>query len=244
MGLLDQLLHMEASSLWEESVRLVRPLPVCHSESELLERFAGIAIERQLDFADRIGNRQWTVDTREGVLSFGPGLSFPIQILGRFCHTTATWHWAWGDTNSDVPSFLLRQAHQLRRYGLLHGIDCLTLEAFAFHREGLDKIGAIASGLFDCCGYYLADYGPGALLVTVRGSGKQLPRGEASQTIARVFPHVLEHFDLDAERAFEGYLNAKGYSTARDGRKIVGTKGQRTITGAFDESSRLSSLRA
>ncbi|MGL4599597.1 MAG: DUF6882 domain-containing protein, partial [Bacteroidia bacterium] len=54
----------------------------CKSKQELIERYGGMAFDKQLDFAELVGGKNWNADIGKGEISFGGELHFPIQILG------------------------------------------------------------------------------------------------------------------------------------------------------------------
>ncbi|MDJ0365584.1 hypothetical protein QMK33_10495 [Hymenobacter sp. H14-R3] len=145
----------------------VDPTPA-HTEQELLERYAALAYDRQTDLHEVIGDNDWNADMNLGTISFGPQLVFPIQVLGTFSHVAETWLWAWADAQSNLPPQLLSQAQQLREYGEQHGIELLTAPDFDATTQDLHVIGSIASGMFGASGYYLANYGQGTLVVTIK----------------------------------------------------------------------------
>ena len=54
----------------------------CCTEQQLIERFGGIAFDKQYDFATVIGNNNWNIDMTKEEISFGANLDFPMQVLG------------------------------------------------------------------------------------------------------------------------------------------------------------------
>ena len=53
---------------------------------ELLEKYGAFALEKQLFFADIVGEMNWSVDLNLGEINFEEGLFFPMQVLGTFSH--------------------------------------------------------------------------------------------------------------------------------------------------------------
>ena len=64
-------------------------------EQKLIERFGGIAFDKQYDFATVIGNNKWNIDMTKEEISFGANLDFPMQVLG-----TSTSRWSSSGTVS------------------------------------------------------------------------------------------------------------------------------------------------
>ena len=223
------------------------PLPVeadqtpCTTERELLERYGGMGLEKQFAFGDVIGGNSWNADLQAGTISFGPTLTFNVEVLGTFSHSSETWLWAWANKQLELSDGLLRQALQLKAYGETHGIDLLRNATFGFSVNELHIIGIIASGMFSTGGYYIADYGQGAMLVTIAGGPHQQPTN-SHHKVAVVFPQLISQFELDHKRAFKAYLIAKGFTVSESGNTVTGAKDGKTISGEFDELSRLTRL--
>ena len=215
----------------------------CKNEQELLERYACMAWEKQKDFAEVIGNNNWNVDMGKGEISFGPDLHFPIQVLGTIAYAAQSWLWAWANTVSGLQPQLIEQSLQLKAYGETNSISLLSSDSFDFSKEELHIIGMIASGMFGANGYYIADYGQGAMVVTIKSELIDKQRKDSHHAILTVFPQVISQYGMNHRHALKHYLSAKGYRITEDGNNLSGTKNGNTIQATFDELSRLTQLK-
>lgn len=217
--------------------------PPAQTEQELLERYAALAFDKQNDLYEVIGDNAWNVDTAAGTISFGPGLVFPVQILGSFSHTSETWLWAWANAQSDLPAPLLSQAQQLRAYGELYGIELLTASEFDATEHDLHLIGCIASGMCGASGYYLANYGQGTLVVTVKSELiDRVPKNDFAR-MASVFPQVISAVEMHHRPAFVHYATQKGYPVTETADAVSAAIDSGTLTATFDHLGRLASLK-
>ncbi|MEI2274554.1 hypothetical protein OHD16_20570 [Sphingobacterium sp. ML3W] len=214
----------------------------CCTEQELIERFGGIAFDKQYDFATVISNNNWNIDMTKEEISFGPNLDFPIQVLGTFSHSSETWLWAWANTKSGLSENITQQALQLKKYGEDQGIDLFSNNSFDFSKDELHRIGLIASGMFDASAYYIADYGQGAMLVTIKSNVLDRQYQDDHLRILSVFPQLISQFEMNHKIALQWYLEKKGYKISEQGAQFIATKGGDTITAEFDELSRLTNL--
>jgi hypothetical protein len=213
------------------------------TEQELLERYAALACDRQTDLMEIIGEKDWSADMAAGTISFGPGLEFPLQALGTFSHVSETWRWAWVGADPSWPARLLSQAEQLRAYGEQHGIELLTVGEFDATVQDLHAIGAIGSGMFGASGYYLANYGQGTLVLTIKSALiDQVPKNDFAR-IPTVFSQVISLFELRHRPAFRHYLTQKGYPVAETAEVVSAAVGSGTLTATFDSLGRLASLK-
>lgn len=242
MGFFDKIFKQNENVEQAKEVSQVTMLPICKTEQELIEQFGGNAFDKQIDLGEAIGNNNWNVDMTKGEISFGPNLIFPIQVLGTFSHSSQTWLWAWANTKSDLPENLMQQAQQLKKYGDENEIDLLTINQFDAINADLHLIGSVASGMFNTSGYYIADYGEGAMVVTIQSEKVDKIRQHNHHRILTVFPQLISLFEMNHNLALTNYLTAKGYHISENDAKLVATKNGQTITAEFDELSRLIKL--
>lgn len=214
------------------------------TEQALLERYGGIGLDKQSSLADVIGDNNWNVDILKGEISFGSNLTFPIQVLGTFSHSSKTWLWGWANKQSNLPDSILEQSLQLKEYGEKHAIDLLQNESFDATINDAHLIGLIASGLFKTSAYYVGDYGSGAIVVTINGEMIDQSPSIDKARISTIFPQLISIFPMDHKNAFICYLAEKGYSLTVNENTVVAIKGEEKMTGTFDEQSRLTSLQA
>lgn len=217
-------------------------LPPARTEQELLERYAALALDRQSDLYEVIGDNSWNVDLTAGTISFGPQLVFPLQVLGTFSHQSRTWLWAWANAQSNLPGQVLGQARHLQAYGAQHGIELLTVSEFAATENDLHRLGLLASGLGNASGYYLANYGAGTLLLTLKSAlVDQAPKNDFAR-IPSIFSQVISLFELPHRPAFIHYLTQKGCAVTETADAVSANVGAGTLTATFDELGRLTNL--
>ena len=165
-----------------------------------------------------------------------------MQILGTLSYSSQTWLWAWANTKSGLPESLIQQSLQLRQCGVGNDIDLLRSSTFDFSEDELHLIGMIASGMFNSSGYYIADYGQGAMVITLKDSQIDKMRTENHQRVLTVFLQMISQFDMNHKNAFKNYVTAKGYNLSESKDSITGTKNEYSIIGQFDSLSRLINL--
>ena len=214
----------------------------CKTETELLERYGGIALEKQIDFSDIIGHGKWNADVQRAEIVFNDNLIGSMQILGSFANEPQTWLWSWANQQSNLPDHILQEALYLKQYGEENGIELLTARSFDFSKEELHQVGLIASGLFDSSAYYLADYGSGLLVVTVKSEAIETNRKNTHLRVPAVFSQLISTYELDHRHAFSSYAILKGYTLVDNGNQILASNGTDLLVATFDEQGRLTHL--
>ena len=118
----------------------------------------------------------------------------------------------------------------------------LTAGEFDATTRDLYAIGDIASGMFGASGYYLANYGQGTLVLTVKSTQiDRLPKNDFAR-IPTVFPQVIGAFELHHRPAFLHYLTQKGYPTTETTDAVSVAVDFGTLTATFNQLGRLASL--
>jgi hypothetical protein len=242
MGLFSKLFGQSDKSTPADISKPQTNTTPCKTEQELIERYGGIALEKQLDFGEVIGNNNWSVNTTQATISFGQNLTFPMQVIGTISHSSQTWLWAWANTKSGLSESIIQQSWRLKKYGEENEIDLLRNDTFGFSKDKLHVIGIIASGMFNSSAYYIADYGQGAMVVTIKDNIVEKARTDSHHRILSVFPQLIAQFDMDHKKGLTNYLSAKGYTLTETEKTVTGTKNGNTITGQFDDLSRLTKL--
>lgn len=220
------------------------PVNAATTEQDLLEQFGGIGLDKQRNLYAVIGDNAWNADMNAGTISFGADLVFPIQVLGTFSHSSETWLWGWANEKSGIAPALLQQALQLKKHGEQHEINLLKNSNFDAAINDLHIIGMIASGMFGASAYYLADYGQGILLATVKSDKIEKENRNDHVRISTVFPELISLFEMNHKAAFTHYVTQKGYTLHESSDQLTATRDNNSITAAFDEQSRLIKLSA
>lgn len=214
------------------------------TEQTLLEQYCGIALHKQLDFYEVIGNRNWNADLEVGKISFGNGLDFPIQPLGTYSFVSQTWLWAWANGQAGYSERFLQQALQLKDYGEAHQLDLLTIGRINARPVDMHIIGSIASGMFNAGAYYIANYDQGAMVVTLKSERINSTQTDTHARVLAVIPQMIAMFEVNHQRAIAHYLVEKGYVLVKNGQVMTATKNSQSLQAEFDQLERLVNLTA
>ena len=207
----------------------------------LLERYAGIVMDRQHFLAGKLGRHDWAADTESGMIFFdGPCLETPFEIVGTVSRQTGEWLWGWA--NASLPGDLARISGNIRDFGRAEHIERFTQERFPMKDDGLHALGVAACGIGGAAAYYIADYGDGILLTALTGDDALDGWSPDHPRVFTVFPQVLQSFDLDHRAALAHYLTALGYAV-HDGDVLTADKDGQELAASFDSRGRLADLK-
>ncbi|MFH7002692.1 DUF6882 domain-containing protein [Flavobacterium bizetiae] len=213
------------------------------SENDFLEKFGASALEKQRNLYDITGGLSWNVDMGKEEITFGDDLTFPMQVLGSFSHSSETWLWIWENKAGGYAESVMKQALLLKQYGEENNIDLLTVGKFDAVENDLHLIGMIAVEMFNGSGYYLGNYGQGTMVVTIKSDIIDKVESEELARILTVFPELISTFEIrNHKNAFTNYLTQKGYQLTLNGNEIKAEKNENVINAVFNENNLLTKL--
>jgi len=213
------------------------------SENDFLEKFGAIALEKQRNLFSVTGGLSWNVDMGKEEITFGDDLTFPMQVLGSFSHSSETWLWIWENKAGGYAESVMKQALLLKQYGEENNIDLLTVGKFDAVDNDLHLIGMIAVEMFNLSGYYLGNYGQGTMVVTIKSYVIDNSESEELSRILTVFPELISTFEIQNHKnTFTNYLSQKGYKLTVNGNEIKAEKNENIINAVFNENNLLVQL--
>jgi hypothetical protein len=141
----------------------------------------------------------------------------------------------------------LELAKEFRAYGKKYKIDELTKASRELALNDVHSFGLVALGMFEADGYYVGNFGAGALLVTVKDRSLRQASSleEAHLKILSVYPQFISLFEIKAQKkVLQNYVTAKEYRIIENTEThLIARRGEKEIIGIFDEEDRLTQLK-
>lgn len=228
-----------------EAARLAAIPPVINNPGlrDALSTYAGIAWDRQIDFAEKVGDRPWSADTSQGLIAFGDDLRFRMQVLGSYAFESGTWQWIWANTQAEVAPAFTEVARQLLGFGNAQQLALFTQPRSALREEDLHTIGLIAAGADESAGYYLGNYGEGILLALIDpGHGLPAPAASKPERVLTVVPQLISEFELNHRLLLRHYLEAKGFAVQDEDGQITASQGANRVNAKLDAQGRITAI--
>ena len=219
----------------------------------LFDEHAGLALSKQRDLVKRIGDWDWGFDmgagtmtfTKRGFLGIGrKSVSTSCQILGSESEEASTWLWAWANTESGIPSKLLRASESLRALGERFRIDELGTPELPLDKWDGHRIAMIAAGSRECAGYYRGPYPGGAIFVLLMDPALATPAEQPLLRFVTQLPELLTQFDVrNHVLAAQGLALGLGLRVDEQDTRISVSDGRASATVELDAHRRVSSIR-
>ncbi|QLB12373.1 hypothetical protein EV697_10115 [Bisgaardia hudsonensis] len=216
------------------------------SFSSLYDQYAILGFEKQLAFAESVEGLDWNINLDTGRIHFGEKLVFPVQVIGSFSFVEKIWLWAWANNTAKIPNKLLSEVKEIRAYGKKHKIDELIRVSASLSINDIHTFGLVIIGMMESHGYYIGNFGDGAVLVTVKNENNERHNLESVHTlILSTFPQFISKFKIKAQKkVLKHYLLAKKYRILEEtDTHLIGSREGKEIVGIFDEKGRLLQLK-
>lgn len=176
-------------------------------------------------------------------ITFGDHLTFPMQVLGSFSHSSQTWLWLWDNKAGGYAESVMKQALSLKKYGEENNVELLSIGKFDAVPNDLHLIGMVATTMFNLSGYYLGNYGQGTMVVTIKDDSIDNIESEEFSRIITVFPELISTFEIQNHKnAFSNYLSQKDYELTVNGNEVKAQKNDKVINATFNENNLLINL--
>jgi len=199
----------------------------------LLSRYAGIALARQLALADFLGQHSWGVDITAGTVTFSPGGTYPLQILGTEAAGDGTWLWAWANEASHLPAHLLQASRQLQQLGHEQAIPELCDRSFPLTVADGATLAAVAAGPNPNCCYYRGTYDGGVLYFLVSGLPESVFVPATLPRILTALTQTLSQYEVDHREMARSFLTAQGFTLHQQGAQLTAQRAQDELCLVF-----------
>lgn len=161
-------------------------------------RFA--SFDKQLHLANLVGEQGWHLDLSTGLLSFGNGYIWHVQILGTESDQDRTWLWAWANEGSNIPPSHLQAALRMKALGEEQQIPELTTPILQLGDIDGHRLAMIASGVCQANAYYRCPYESGSAFVLIQDERLPKPPEPPLARIALVFPQGISAIEIPDHR--------------------------------------------
>ena len=211
--------------------------------NDLLSRHIASSLLKQQSLSRFLGEHNWSVSLSDGVVDFGKGRVYPIQIIGTESELNGTWLWAWANTESPIPAPLLRCAGQLRSLGENEGIEELTQAELELDRVDGHMLAMVACGVCNADAYYRGPYEGGAAFFLMHQTPLQEPPPSSSTEMINLMASVISQFPVNHRLMAQAFLQQQGYKLVESEDRIVASSAAGSeITITFEAAGRISGM--
>ena len=123
----------------------------------LLSKYGALALDKQENLSELIGEKAGDLDIEKGELKFGD-IILPVQILGFFMQESRQWSWAW-DNEDIFGEKLIKSAQQMKAIGEEFEIPEFTAPLLNATYDDCHTLAMTSSSILGMDAYYASGEG-------------------------------------------------------------------------------------
>ncbi|WP_407381221.1 DUF6882 domain-containing protein [Methanobrevibacter sp.] len=173
----------------------------------VLSKYGAIALDKQENLYEYIGDVEGDLDLDNGILSFGD-IQFPVQVLGFFNDDLKQWSWAW-DSEDIFGADLIKVAAEMKQAGIDAGIPEFSSPIIQADFNACHTLSMATVGILDLGAYYAIN--EDGLDIFVAIDSDEIPENNSVVKFKDTFYTFQKNFKVYSRIAFDAYTRLKGY---------------------------------
>lgn len=204
----------------------------------LLSKYGALALDKQENLSELIGEEVGDLDIEKGELSFGD-IIFQVQILGFFMQDSRQWSWAW-DNEDIFGEKLIKSALQIRAIGEEFEIPEFTTPLLNATYDDCHTLAMTASSILAMDSYYAVS--EEGLDIFVAFKSDLIKENDSPKKFRDTFYTFQKNFNIYPKIAFESYTKLKGYGFKPHDDFAIAKIGEARIMAGYTERGNITRL--
>ncbi len=173
----------------------------------ILSKYGAIALDKQENLSELIGDVVGELDIENATLSFGD-IKLPIQILGFYRDDIKQWSWAW-DSEEIFGADLIKSAAEMKQAGIDAGIPEFSSPIIQTDFNACHTLAMATVGILDLDAYYVVNEDGLDIFVAIeKGNVANI---DSVEKFKNIFYRFQKNFNVHSRIAFDAYTKLKGY---------------------------------
>jgi len=173
----------------------------------VLSKYGALALDKQENLSELIGDAEGDLDLENGILSFGD-TKLPVQVLGFYRDDLKQWSWAWDSEEIFGPD-LIKAAAEMKQAGIDAGIPEFSSPIIQCDFNACHTLAMATVGILDFDAYYAVNEEGIDIFVAIEGGN--IPEINSVEKFKDTFYTFQKNFKVDGRTAFDAYTKLKGY---------------------------------
>lgn len=204
----------------------------------LLSKYGALALDKQENLSELIGEEVGDLDIEKGQLSFGD-VTFQVQILGFFMQDSKQWSWAW-DNEDIFGEKLIKSALQIKSIGEEFGIPEFATPLLNATYDDCHTLAMTASSILAMDAYYAVS--EDGLDIFVGITSDLIKENDSAKKFRDTFYTFQKNFNIYPKIAFESYTKLKGYGFKPHDDFALAKIGEARVMAGYTERGNITRL--
>lgn len=198
----------------------------------VLSKYGALALDKQENLSELIGETIGDLDIENGTISFGD-VSLPIQIIGFFTEQLNQWSWAWDNESIGFDESLIQAANQMKAIGDEFDIPEFNSAVISADFNACHTLAMATISVLNMDGYYAVSEDGLDIFVAVQSD--LIKQNNSVEKFRDTFATFQKNFKIYPKIAFESYTKLKGYTFKPHDDFAVAKIGESRIIVGFTE---------
>lgn len=204
----------------------------------ILSKYGALALDKQENLSDLIGETEGDLDIEKGIIAFGD-IEMPAQILGFFSQELNQWSWAW-DNEEIFGSDLIKIAQEIKSIGEEFDIKPFVSPVLNSNFDDCHTIAMVSTAILNKDAYYaVSEEGIDIFIILESDLIKQ---NDSLLKFRNTFYNFQKNFNIYPKMAFEAYTKLKGYGFKPHDDFAVAKIGESRIIVGFTERGNITRI--
>ncbi|MBR3155256.1 MAG: hypothetical protein IKF13_00390 [Methanobrevibacter sp.] len=204
----------------------------------LLSKYGALALDKQENLSELIGEEVGDLDIEKGQLSFGD-VTFQVQILGFFMQDSKQWSWAW-DNEDIFGEKLIKSALQIKSVGEEFGIPEFITPLLNATYDDCHTLAMTTSSILAMDAYYAVS--EDGLDIFVGITSDLIKENDSAKKFRDTFYTFQKNFNIYPKIAFESYTKLKGYGFKPHDDFALAKIGEARVMAGYTERGNITRL--
>ena len=197
----------------------------------VLSKYGALALDRQENLSELIGETVGDLDIEKGIISFGE-IVLPIQILGFFSKDLNQWSWAW-DNEDIFGENLIKASTQIKAIGDEFEIVEFSAPIIQTDFDACHTLAMAASAILNMDAYYAVSEEGIDIFVAIKSD--LIEENNSVMKFRDTFYTFQKNFKIYPKIAFEAYTKLKGYGFKPHEEFALAKIGEARVMAGFTE---------
>ena len=204
----------------------------------LLSKYGALALDKQENLSELIGETVGDLDIEKGTLSFGDML-FPVQILGFFSQDLRQWSWAW-DNEEIFGENLIRSSKQMKAIGDEFDIPAFNSTAINSDFNDCHTLAMVSTSILNMDAYYAVSEEGIDIFVLIKSD--LIKENNSVRKFRDIFYNFQKNYNIYPKIAFEAYTKLKGYGFKPHDDFALAKIGESRVMAGFTERGNITRI--
>ena len=204
----------------------------------VLSKYGALALDKQENLSELIGDKVGDLDIEKGELSFDD-IIFPVQILGFFMQDSRQWSWAW-DNEDIFGEDLIESAFEMKGIGEKFEISEFTSPLLNATFDDCHTLAMTSISLLDMDAYYAVSEDGLDIFVAIKSD--LIKENDSVKKFRDTFYTFQKNFNIYPKIAFESYTKLKGYGFKPHDDFALAKIGEARVIAGYTERGNITRL--